>query len=146
MELTATWWQALIAIVGGFGGLEFIKWLFNRKTNTRIAIAAAESAEFHTLQETVQFLQTQLREKEERFANQTDRLRRTQDDLFKEREARHRAELELALRRCDEDDCPFRQPPNAYTPPRPGLTIEQYHATRTGLTIDQYHATRTGHT
>lgn len=134
MELTATWWQALIAIVGGFGGLEFIKWLFNRKTNTRIAIAAAESAEFHTLQETIQFLQKQLQEKEERFANQTDRLRRTQDDLFKEREARHLAELELALRRCDDDACPFRQPPNAHTPPRPGLTIEQYHATRPGAT------------
>ena len=128
MEQTNSWWQSFLAILGGLGGLEFFKWLFNRKANSRIALAEAESAEFHTLQETVQFLQTQLQEKEERFANQTERLRKTQDDLFKEREARHKAELELALKRCDDDECPFRQPPNAHTPPKSGLTKEQYHS------------------
>lgn len=121
------WWESLIAILGALGGVETIKYLMNRKSNSRIALAEAESAEFHTLQETVQFLQSQLQEKEERFANQTERLRRTQDDLFKEREARHNAELELALKRCDDNDCPFRQPPNAYTPPKPGTTKEDYH-------------------
>lgn len=128
MEQTNSWWQLLLAILGSLGGLEFFKWLINRKANSRIALAEAESAEFHTLQETVQFLQAQLQEKEERFANQTERLRKTQDDLFKEREARHKAELELALKRCDDNDCPFRMPPNAYTPPKTGLTKEQYHS------------------
>lgn len=121
-------WETAIAILASLGGLEFIKWLFNRKASSRLALAEAESAEFHTLQETVQFLQTQLQEKEERFASQTDRLRRCQDDLFGEREARHKAELELALKRCEEQDCPFRQPPNANTPPRKGLTKEEYYA------------------
>lgn len=122
------WWETLIAIIGALGGFETIKYFLNRRTNSRIALAEAESAEFHTLQETVQFLQSQLQEKEERFANQTDRLRKTQDDLFAEREARHAAELELALKRCDDHLCPFRQPPNALTPPQEGLTKEQYHA------------------
>lgn len=128
MEQTNSWWQSFLAILGGLGGLEFFKWLFNRKANSRIALAEAESAEFHTLKETLQFLQTQLQEKEERFANQTERLRKTQDDLFKEREARHNAELELTLKRCDDADCPFRQPPNALTPPKTGQTKEQYHS------------------
>lgn len=119
--------EIIMTIIGGLGGLEFVKWLFNRKTNSRIAIAEAESAEFHTLQETVQFLQTQLKEKEERFAGQTERLRRIQDDLFSEREKRHAAELELALKRCDDEECPWRKPPNAKTKPRKGLNKEQYH-------------------
>lgn len=128
METTMSWWQTPVVIIGALGGFEFIKWVFNRKTDSRLAVAAAQSAEFHTLQETVQFLQSQLQEKEERFANQTERLRKTQDDLFSEREARHNAELELAMKRCDDNDCPFRRPPNAQTPPKPGMTRVEYHS------------------
>lgn len=121
------WWESIIAIITALGGIETVKFFLNRKTNSRIALAEAQAAEFHTLQETVVFLQHQLQEKEERFANQTDRLRSTQDDLFKERELRHKAELELALKRCDDQYCPFRRPPNAHTPPHPGVTKEEYH-------------------
>lgn len=35
MEQTA-WWQILALILGAVGGLEFIKWLFNRKTERRL--------------------------------------------------------------------------------------------------------------
>ena len=122
------WWESLIAVFGALGGVETIKYFLNRKTNSRIAIAEAESAEFHTLEETVQFLQTQLQEKEERFANQTERLRKTQDELFSERESRHAAELELALKRCDDSGCPYRRPPNAYTPPAPKQTKDEFHS------------------
>lgn len=124
---TTSWWQILVALLGSIGGFEFVKWLFNRKTNSRLAIAEAESAEFHILQETNVFLQQQLQMKEERFVEQTERLRKTLDDLFKEREARHAAELELAVKKCEDHGCPFRMPPNAQTPPMPGLTKEQYH-------------------
>lgn len=124
---TNSWWQILIAVVGSFGGLEFIKWLFNRKTNSRIATAEAETAEFHTLQETNEFLQRQLQMKEERFVEQTNRLRTTQDELFKAKEAEHAAKLELAQKKCEDEECPFRRPPNASTPPKPGLTREEYH-------------------
>lgn len=119
--------EIILSLVGGLGGLEFIKWLFNRKANTRLAIAEAESAEFHTIQETVNFLQGQLQEKEERFAKQTERLRSTQDELYRSKEAEYAAKLELAQLRCDDKECPFRQPPNAHTKPRKGLTKEQYH-------------------
>lgn len=124
---TTSWWQVFVAVFGSIGGFEFIKWLFNRKTNSRLAIAEAESKEFHLLQETNEFLQKQLQMKEERFVEQTERLRKTQDDLFKERESRYAAELELAVKKCEDQGCPFRMPPNAQTPPKPGLTREQYH-------------------
>ena len=32
----ATWWQILVLILGAVGGLEFIKWIFNRKTENRL--------------------------------------------------------------------------------------------------------------
>lgn len=35
MEQT-TWWQILVLILGAVGGLEFIKWTFNRKTENRL--------------------------------------------------------------------------------------------------------------
>lgn len=129
MEMT-TLWQTLIAILGSLGGLEFVKWVYNRKTNSRLADAEADGAEFRNLQATTEFLQAQLQAKEERFADQTARLRQIQDDLFSERERRHEAEMQLALKRCDDQECPFRLPPNAYTPPRKGQTRDQYHESK----------------
>ena len=36
MEQAMTWWQNLALILGALGGFEFIKWLFNRKTEKRL--------------------------------------------------------------------------------------------------------------
>lgn len=123
-----TWWQIIIAVFGALGGFEFIKWLFNRKTNSRIALAEAESKEFHLLQETNEFLQKQLQQKEERFVEQTERLRKVQDELFRSKESEYEARLELAQKKCEDMPCPFREPPTAYTQPKPGMTKEQYHS------------------
>lgn len=139
MEQATTWWQVLIAIAGAFGGLEFFKWFFNRRTNSRIAIAEAESAEFHHLQETNEWLQKQLQAKEERFAEQTQLVRKQNTeilDLCKEMAQRDLAnekaiaslQLELERKKCEDLACPFRLPPNAHTPPKAGLTKEQYHS------------------
>lgn len=125
----------IIAILGGIGGLEFIKWLFTRKR-------VARSDEFKLLRETNEFLQTQQLEKEKRFAEQTQVLRATQRDLLEttKREAdsgiTHAREIaalnvELARVRCEDTDCPFRQPPNAFTPPIKGQTKEIYQNSKT---------------
>lgn len=125
----------IIAILGGIGGLEFIKWLFTRKR-------AARSDEFRLLRETNEFLQTQQLEKEKRFAEQTQVLRATQRDLLEttKREAdsgiAHAREIaalnvELARVRCEDTDCPFRLPPNANTPPKKGQTKEIYQNSKT---------------
>lgn len=135
------WWENLVAIIGALGGIETVKWFMNRKTNSRIAIADAESKEFHTLQETNEWLQKQLQLKEERFAEQTQLVRKQNTEILDltrkiaEAEIAHAqavAELriELAEVRCNDENCPFRQPPNAKTPPHPGLTKEQYYASK----------------
>lgn len=120
-------WETVITILGALGGFEFVKWLFNRKSAGRIATAEAEIAEFHTLQEMIQFLETQLKEKEERFAEQTTLVRKLNTEVIELTQQKAASELELALKRCDDMDCPFRRPPNAQTPPKEGLTKEQYH-------------------
>lgn len=125
------WWQLFIAALGTLGGLEFIKWVFNRKRVARVD-------EFKLLREANVFLQQQLKEKEERFVDQTQLVRRLNTEVLDitrqkaEMEVGYlkriaELELELVEVRCNDKPCPFREPPNAYTKPRRGLTKEQYH-------------------
>lgn len=154
-------WEAVGIILGGLGGIELLKFIYNlfvrRKTDERVAIAEAQtavanahSAEFNHLKETNEWLQQQLQHKEERFEEQTGLVRRQNTEILNltsqlaEKDIQHAKEIsdleikhakELAAKeielvevKCLDKPCPFRQPPNAYTQPKPGLTKEQYHA------------------
>ena len=129
-------WEILVAVLGAIGGLEGVRYLLNLKANRRTEKAKATGSELQTLKDTNQFLQQQLLEKEQRFAEQTKRLRETQDAFFKEKERRHKAELELSVKRCNDIHCPFREPPTAHTPPKPGMTKEKYHRSKAKNTPD----------
>ena len=59
-------------------------------------------------------LQKQLSEKEQRFVEQTDRLRKAQDELFTLKETNSDLKLELALKRCERKKCGDREPQNGY--------------------------------
>ena len=110
------------------GGWEFIKYMLNIRTNKRKerseadkakaeadkAEAEASSADFSVLRETVEFLQQQLKDKEERFANQTDRLRKVQDDYFELLKTDAQKDLELQRFRCVRPKCAQREPKNGY--------------------------------
>ena len=106
--------EVIAAVVAALGGWEAIRYFINRKSNARKAEAEADSAEFGVLRETVEFLQTQLKEKEERFANQTDRLRKVQDDYFELLKKNAATELELQRFRCVRPKCAQREPKNGY--------------------------------
>ena len=92
----------ILTIIGTLGGFEAIKWgisfYTNRKTNARIEDAHADVEEFKALREYNEFLQKQLSEKEERFVEQTGRLRQVQDELFTLKESYSDVKLELALK------------------------------------------------
>ena len=110
------------------GGWEFIKYMLNIRTKKRKerseadkpktevdkAEAEANSADFSVLRETVEFLQQQLKDKEERFANQTDRLRKVQDDYFELLKTDAQKDLELQRFRCVRPKCAQREPQNGY--------------------------------
>lgn len=140
-------WEIIISIIGALGGIEGLKYLLNRKANKRIAVAEAAVSEVNVFQQqinilqtqlekagqTIDFYQEQLQEKEVRFKEQTDVVRSLQKEVFEEKDNRHNAELELAIVRCKDLECPFRQPPNAHTPPPNGMSIAEYHEQRKRL-------------
>lgn len=135
-------WEIISTIIGTILGsqavAEIVRWIKNRKTDSRIEEAHADSEEFNSLRETIQFLQEQLKGKEERFAEQTSIVRNLNTEVIQlTREkadtelayARYKADTELELEkvRCEDKPCPWRRPPNAYTEPKPqGVTKEEY--------------------
>ncbi|MFI3240487.1 MAG: hypothetical protein R3Y22_07865 [Bacteroidales bacterium] len=104
----------ILPIASTIGGFEFIKWLFNRKSNSRIQAAEATIKELDVVRQTMQFLQEQLKNKEERFVQQTERLRSIQDLLHTEKEKHTETRIELAVKRCNVAKCPQRLPPTGY--------------------------------
>lgn len=103
------------------GGWEAIKYLINRKANKRKMTAEAEkaeaeadNAEFQVLRQTVEFLQTQLKEKEVRFAEQTDQVRKQNAEILQLTKEKGEIELELQRYRCVVQKCPRREPQNGY--------------------------------
>ena len=111
----------LSSAIGAIGGWELIKYLLNLKTNKRKEEAEADSLEFSVLKDTVTFLQEQLHEqvqqdseKEKRFVEQTQRLRKVQDDNYQLLKEKSKLELELQMYRCVVKKCPNREPQNGY--------------------------------
>jgi len=99
--------EVIYSVIGALGGWEAIKYLINRKSNQRTAVAEADLVQFHTLQETLQFLQTQLKEKEERFAEQTTVVRKLNLDIIELLKDKGAMEVELVMVRCNDADSPL---------------------------------------
>jgi len=115
------YWEILATIIGTLGGWEAIKYLINRKTNKRVAESEADSVEFGVLKETIIFLQEQMHnmvvadaEKEKRFVEQTNRLRKVQDENSQLQKEKSQLELDLQRYKCVREKCTNRQPPNGY--------------------------------
>jgi len=113
--------EVFAAVTTALGGWEAIKYLLNRKTNQRKEEAEADSVEFGVLKETITFLQEQLHEqvmqdaeKEKRFVEQTQRLRKVQDENSKLLQEKAKLELDLQMYRCIRKKCNNREPQNGY--------------------------------
>ena len=102
------------AVLTALGGWEAIKYLINRTPNSRKAEAEADSVEFNVLRQTVEFLQTQLQEKEERFAQQTELVRKLNAEVLELTKEKGKVELELQTYRCIRKKCGQREPQNGY--------------------------------
>ena len=88
--------STIASLLGTLSIWEAVKYFLNRKTNKRMEEAEADSKEFATLRDMIEFLQGQLKEKEERFADQTERLRHTQDENFRLLEEKALLEIRMA--------------------------------------------------
>lgn len=136
--LDVKWYEIVVCILGAIGGLDFIKFLtksiFNRKNNARMADSEADASEFHILREEIVFFQQQIKDKTSLVRKQNaEILELTNNIATAEIEhAKEIAALEIQMMqvKCVDKNCPFRLPPNAYTPPKDGLTKEEYAEAR----------------
>ena len=96
VEITASMGAAI-------GGWEFIKYMLNIRTNKRKERSEADKAKAEAL-----------KEKEERFASQTERLRKVQDDYFTLLQEKAKTDLELQRFRCVRPKCAQREPQNGF--------------------------------
>lgn len=124
------WLTNILAILGALGGIELIKWLSTRKAQARKADIEADRGEFELLKDHELFLQQQLQDKEVRFAEQTSRLREITAELLAAEREMGNIKTELERFRCTDLPCPYRLPPNAYTPPLGEVTRKQYMESR----------------
>lgn len=107
-------WNVILTIIGSLGGFETVKWLVERRNNARILEAKADGDEFSVLKEEIQFLQEQLKQKEERFAEQTNIVRSLNSEVIKLTQEKATTELDLQRYRCVRKGCQQREPQNGY--------------------------------
>lgn len=106
--------EIIVSVITAMGGWEAIRYCMNRKTNRRKAEAEADNVEFSVLKEAMDFLQGQIREKEQRFAEQTELVRKQNVELLELTKAKAQLEIELQSYKCVVRNCMKREPQNGY--------------------------------
>lgn len=117
-----------ITMITALGGLEFLKWLWTRKSKARLAAAEANAAElkaekdeYYLLRERLEFMDKQMIEKEQRFNEQTNLLRDTNRQLLEQIKENGllsakiaSLEAERAMKLCQVRNCAKREPQSGY--------------------------------
>lgn len=106
--------EIIVSVITALGGWEAIKYCLNRKTNRRKEEAEADNVEFSVLREAMDFLQNQLKEKEQRFAEQTEVVRKLNTEILEATKQKAQVELELQRYKCVVKNCSRREPQNGY--------------------------------
>ncbi len=104
----------IVTTVSTLGGWETAKYFVNRKANGRIAEAKADGSEFSVIRDTMIFLQEQLRDKEKRFAEQTELVRKLNIENLELTRKIAMLEAERAMKLCERRNCPTREPQSGY--------------------------------
>lgn len=120
--------EDIVQLLLALGGFEFVKWLWTRKSNARLASANADNAElkndkdeFHFMRERIEFMDKENLGKEKRFAEQTEVVRTLNKQLLDQTvengklQARISAlEAERQMKLCEKRGCKERQPQSGY--------------------------------
>lgn len=111
-------WEIIVTILGTILGsqtvTEIVRWFRHKKTDNRIAEAKADASEFTVLRDTIIFLETQLKEKEERFAQQTDLVRKLNSENLNLTSENVMLKTERGLKLCERRNCGQREPQSGY--------------------------------
>lgn len=110
--------ETILAIIGALGGFEAIKWLVGLRTSRRKETAEAEESieaviarRVKSYEDSITFLQAQLREKEQQFSEISSKYQETMTHAMEL--TRQLGEMKLKYRssRCDRKNCENRKPP-----------------------------------
>ena len=120
--------MTICTVVGALGGLEFIKWWYNRNARKEIEKAEAESAkikadadEFRYLRERIEMLDKDSLAKEQRFNDQITHIRELNRQIvaleiekgdLKAEVSALKAERKMKL--CERRGCSQREPQSGY--------------------------------
>ena len=111
-------WEIIVTILGTILGsqtvTEVLRWLRHRKTENRIEETKADASEFTVLRDTIVFLEQQLKEKEERFAQQTDLVRKLNSENLNLTSENVMLKTERGLKLCERRNCGQREPQSGY--------------------------------
>lgn len=119
---------SVVSLIAALGGLEFLKWLWTRKSKARMAAAEADVAElkaekdeYYLLRERLEFMDKQMLGKEQRFDEQTAVLREVQKQLNEEVKNNGLLSAEIAalkaeraMKLCQVRNCSRREPQSGY--------------------------------
>lgn len=104
----------IATIIATLGGWEAVKYFLDRKTNKRKAEAEADSVEFTVLRQSVEFLQIQLQNKEKRFAEEIEVVRKLTTENLELTSENVKLKTERALKLCERRNCAQREPQSGY--------------------------------
>lgn len=104
----------IATIIATLGGWETLKYFLNRKTNKRKAEAEADSVEFTVLRQSVEFLQVQLQDKEKRFAEEIEVVRKLTTENLQLASENVKLKTERSLKLCERRNCAQREPQSGY--------------------------------
>lgn len=102
------------AIVGSLGFWELVKYLLHRRANSRKADSEADASEFSVLRDTMIFMENQLKNKEERFAEQTAVVRKLNAENLELVREVTMLKTERGLKLCERRNCLKREPQSGY--------------------------------
>ena len=110
--------ETLIAFIGVIGGVETIKWLLTFRSSKLKAdaeaseqLSSASAARNRMYEESILFLQSQLKEKEKSFADLSQQLHKAMEAELDLTRQLGNLQLRFLSSRCDKTECPHREPP-----------------------------------
>ena len=101
-------------ILGTTGFWRLVEYFVNRRANSRKADSEADASEFSVLRDTMIFMENQLKNKEERFAEQTAVVRKLNAEYLELVKELTVLKTERSLKLCERRNCLKREPQSGY--------------------------------
>lgn len=98
---------SVASIITALGGVEFVKFLFNRRQQSRKSEIEAAHSEFSLAKESISFLHEEMKKNH-------DEIMHLQQEVLELTRDKSKLEAELSLKLCEKRGCTMREPQTGY--------------------------------